>query len=249
MANFNAIRKRRALVTGGGSGIGLAIARALADAGADVIISGRNEAKLKATGLPFIAMDVTSEASVADGVKAAGAIDIFINNAGHAATAAALKTTRTMWDEMIALNLTSAFTCAEAVVPGMIERGWGRFIAIASTASHRAYPYTGAYAAAKHGVLGWIKTLALEHAKTGVTFNAVCPGFTDTPLIAGAVNRLAAKAGGDVSAAKSALAKDNPMGRLVAPDEVAAAAVFLASDGAAAINGQSIIVDGGELIA
>ena len=129
----------------------------------------------------------------------------------------------------------------------MIERGWGRFIAVASTASFRAYPYTGAYAAAKHGVLGWIKTLALEHAKTGVTFNAVCPGFTDTPLIKGAVDRLAAKIG-DVEEAKRKLARANPSGRLVTPDEVAAAILYLASEAAACVNGDALIIDGGELI-
>lgn len=241
--------KRRALVTGGGSGIGLAIARALAADGVEVTIAGRDAAKLKAAGLPFIRMDVTDGASVLAGVREAGAIDIFINNAGFAATAPSLKTTRAMWDEMIALNLTSAFTCAKAVVPAMIERGWGRFIAIASTASHKAYAYTGAYAAAKHGVLGWVKTLALEHARTGVTFNAICPGFTETPLIAGAIDSIVARTGRSPDDAKSAFMQANPMGRLVDPGEVAAAAVFLASDGAASVNGQSLIIDGGEMIA
>lgn len=241
--------RKRALVTGGGSGIGLAIAKALAADGAEVTIAGRDAAKLKAAGFPFVRMDVTDEASVLTGVSEAGVIDIFVNNAGFAATAPSLKTTRAMWDEMIALNLTSAFTCARGLVPAMIERGWGRFIAIASTASLKAYAYTGAYAAAKHGLLGWVKTLALEHAKTGVTFNAICPGFTDTPLIAGAVGRLAAKSGGDVEAGKRALVKDNPMGRLILPEEVAAAAVYLASEGASSVNGQSIIIDGGEMIA
>lgn len=241
--------QKRALVTGGGSGIGLAIAKALAADGVEVTIAGRDAAKLKAAGLPFVRMDVTDETSVLAGVREAGAIDIFINNAGFAATAPSLKTSRAMWDEMIALNLTSAFTCAKAVVPQMIERGWGRFIAIASTASLKAYAYTGAYAAAKHGLLGWVKTLALEHAKSGVTFNAISPGFTDTPLIEGAVGRLAAKSGGDVEAGKRALAKGNPMGRLILPEEVAAAAVYLAGEGASSVNGQSLIIDGGEMIA
>jgi len=240
--------KRRALVTGGGSGIGLAIARGLLAAGHDVVIAGRDEAKLKAAGLPHIVVDVTDEASIAAAAPAAGPVDIFIANAGAAPTALSLKTSRAMWDETLAVNLTSVFSCAQIFAPPMIDRGWGRFIAIASTASHRAYPYTGAYAAAKHGVLGWIRTLALEHAKSGVTFNAVCPGFTDTPLIAGAVARVAAKTGGDIDAAKRALAKDNPMGRLVAPEEVAAAVAYLASEAAAAVNGQSIVIDGGELI-
>jgi NAD(P)-dependent dehydrogenase (short-subunit alcohol dehydrogenase family) len=242
-------KKRRALITGGGSGIGLAIAKALAASGAEVTVAGRDEAKLKASGCAYVAMDVTDEASVIAGVKAAGEIDIFVNNAGFAATAPSLKTTRDLWNEMLALNLTGAFICSQAVVPAMVARGWGRFIAVASTASFKAYPYTGAYAAAKHGVLGWIKTLALEHAKSGVTFNALCPGFTDTPLIESALNRIAAKKDGDMAAARTEFARVNPMGRLVLPDEVAAAAVFLASDGAASINGQSIIIDGGEMIA
>ena len=236
------------MVTGGGSGIGLAIARALAASGAEVTVAGRDKAKLAASGFQFVEMDVTDEASIAAGVKTAGEIDIFVNNAGFAATAPTLKTTRAVWDEMIALNLTSAYSCAQAVVPAMIGRGWGRFIAIASTASHKAYAYTGAYAAAKHGVLGWIRTLALEHARTGVTFNAICPGFTDTPLIAGALDRIARKSGEGIDAARTTLARVNPMGRLVQPGEVAAAALYLASEAAAAVNGQSIVIDGGELI-
>lgn len=241
------VQKRRALVTGGGSGIGLAIARALKEAGHDVAVAGRDEAKLKAAGLPYFIVDVTDETSIAAAAKAAGPIDIFVANAGAAPTAATLKTPRALWDDALAVNLTSVFSSAQAFAPGMIARGWGRFIAIASTASYRAYPYTGAYAAAKHGVLGWIKTLALEHAKTGVTFNAVCPGFVDTPLIARAVDRLTAKAGGNVGAAKAMLAKDNPMGRLIAPEEVAAAVLYLVGDAAASVNGQSLIIDGGEL--
>ena len=240
--------RRRALVTGGGSGIGLAIANALKDAGHDVAIAGRDETRLKAAGHSYFIVDVTDDASIAAMAASAGPIDIFVNNAGFAATAPSLKTSRAQWDAMIALNLTSAFACAQAFAPAMIARGWGRFIAIASTASHKAYAYTGAYAAAKHGVLGWVKTLALEHATSGVTFNAVCPGFTDTPLIKGALDRLAAKSGGDRDAAKSTLAAVNPMRRLVAPEEVAAAVVYLSSDGAASVNGQSLVIDGGELI-
>lgn len=240
--------KRRALVTGGGSGIGLAIARGLSAAGHEVVVAGRDRKKLEDTGLAYLFVDVTDDASIESAAKSAGRIDIFVANAGLAPTAPSLETARATWDQALSVNLTSVFSCARAFAPQMIDRGWGRFIAIASTASHRAYPYGGAYAAAKHGVLGWIKTLALEHAISGVTFNAVCPGFTDTPLIADAVRRIAAKHQEDLHAAKRLLAKGNPMGRLIAADEVAAAVVYLAGDAAAAVNGQSIVVDGGELI-
>ncbi len=237
---------RRAFITGGGSGIGLAIARELSAAGHEVTIAGRNAARLEKSGFPFVEMDVTDEQSVIDGVKAAGVIDIFVANAGAAATAPALKTRREMWDQMIAVNLTSAYLCARESLPSMRTRGWGRFIAIASTASLKAYPFTGAYAAAKHGVLGWVKSLALELAKTGITVNAICPGFTDTPLIDDAIDNIVAKTKMSREDALAAFVKDNPMGRLVTPEEVASAALWLASDGAASVNGQSIIIDGGE---
>lgn len=240
---------RRALVTGGGSGIGHSIAWALVDAGYEVVVAGRDAEKLRRTGLPHLVVDVTDDASVDAAAKAAGEIDVFIANAGAAPTSATLKTSREVWDQTIGVNLTGAFICAKAFAPAMIQRRWGRFIAVASTAAYRAYPYAGAYVAAKHGLVGWIKALALEHAATGVTFNSVCPGFTDTPLIAEAINRLAMKGGGDSEAAKQSLAACNPMGRLVRPEEVAAAVLFLASDAASAVNGHSIVVDGGELIA
>lgn len=242
------VSKKRSFITGGGSGIGLAIAKALHNAGYDVTIGGRDEAKLKAAGFPYLVVDVTDEASLMAAAREAGDLDLFVANAGAAPTAPTLKTSRALWDSAIAVNLTSIYLCTQAFAPAMIARGSGRFIAIASTASHRAYPYTGAYAAAKHGVLGWMRTMALEHAKSGVTFNTICPGFTDTPLLSGAVDRLAAKSGGDINAAKRALAKDNPMARLVTPEEVAAAVVYLASEAAASVNGQSLIIDGGELI-
>ena len=156
--------KRRIFVTGGSSGIGLAVANAFSKAGHDVIVSGRTKQTLKQSGFEFVEMDVTDEQSVIDGVKTAGDIDIFIANAGAAGTAPALKTSRELWDQMLAVNLTSVYLCAREAIPQMVERKWGRFIAIASTASLKGYAYTGAYAAAKHGVVGWIKTLALELA-------------------------------------------------------------------------------------
>ena len=240
--------KRRILVTGGGSGIGLSVARAFADAGFDAAIAGRNELKLKNAGLPYLVMDVRDEAAIALALSRFGPVDVFVANAGGVTTGPALKMPRKDWDEMIALNLTSLFSCAQAAIPPMIERGWGRFIVIASTASFKAYPYAGAYVAAKHGALGWVRALAVELAKTGVTANAICPGYTDTELISGAVETIAKKTGRSHESAASIFTRSNPMGRLINPEEVAHAAVWLAGEHSDSINGQSIVIDGGELI-
>ncbi len=241
-------QKRSVLVTGGGSGIGLAMAKTFADNGYNVTISGRNVSRLKATGFDFIEMDVTDETSINDGVTRLGQIDIMIANAGAVRTAPALKTDRALWDQMLLTNLTSVYLSARATAPAMVERGWGRFIAVASTASLIGYAYTGAYTAAKHGVMGWIKSLAIELAKTGVTANAICPGFTDTPLIDNALNAVSAKTGRSRDEALREFVKANPMGRLVDPSEVAATALWLASDSAASVNGQAIVIDGGEVV-
>lgn len=237
--------RTRAFITGGGSGIGLAIAHAFRDAGHDVLISGRDETRLRASGLPHVVMDVCDADAIAAGVRQAGPIDIFVANAGGAETAPALKMPRDVWDRMIALNLTSVFHCAQAALPAMVERGWGRFIVIGSTASLKGYRYAGAYAAAKHGVLGFVRTLALELAKTGVTANAICPGYTDTKLVADAIDAVARKKNLTRDEASAVFTGTNPMGRLVSPDEVAGAALWLASEEAASVNGQAIAVDGG----
>ncbi len=241
-------KQKRAFITGGGSGIGLAIAHAFANANYHVTIAGRTLSRLKDSGFDHIEMDVTDDQSVVQGVKAAGPIDVFIANAGSVSTAPALKTTRAVWDQMIAVNLTSTYLCAREAIPQMVDQGWGRFITVASTASLKGYAYTGAYAAAKHGVLGWIKTLAVELAKTGVTANAICPGYTDTPLVDDALEKITAKTGRSREDALSQFIKDNPMGRLIDPDEVAGAALWLASDAASSVNGQAITLDGGETI-
>ncbi len=249
---MNLVRKvsrsaaRKVFITGGGSGIGLAVANAFAAASHEVIVAGRNTGKLEASGHRFVTIDVTDEASIAGALNTAGPIDVFVANAGAAATAPALKTKREIWDRMIAVNLTSVYLCAQAALPQMTERGWGRFIAIASTASLKGYAYAGAYSAAKHGALGWIRTLAVELAKTGVTANAICPGFTDTPLVDNALAATTEKTGRSRENALAEFVKDNPMGRLVQTDEVAAAALWLASDAAASVNGQAIAIDGGE---
>lgn len=233
-------------ITGGGSGIGLAIAKAFHASGHAVTIGGRNLERLKAAGLAYVQMDVTDESSVRDAIEASAPIDIFVANAGAAETTPALQTDRALWDRMIAVNLTSVYLCAKYAAPGMVERKWGRFIAIASTASLKAYAYTGAYAAAKHGVIGWVKSLALELANTGVTANALCPGFTDTPLVDRAIDLAASRSNRSPAALKKTFTRYNPMNRLIKPEEVAAAALWLASDGAAAVNGQAIALDGGE---
>ncbi len=240
--------EKHVLVTGGGSGIGLAVARGFADKGYSVIIGGRDSQKLRSSGLRHIQINVTDEQSVMAAVDESGPIDILVANAGAAFTAPALRTPLNEWENMLAVNLTGVFLCARAFAPQMINKGWGRIITVASTASIRAYPYAAAYVAAKHGVLGLVKTLALEFAKTGVTVNAICPGFTDTPLFQSSVDNIVNKTGASREDAAMALLKGQPMGRLIQPEEVAHTALWLASEAAASVNGQSIVLDGGETI-
>lgn len=240
---------KNVLITGGGSGIGLETAKRMAADGHRVTVSGRDEKRLAESGFNYVVMDVTDEESVNAGFKSAGPFDIVVSNAGVAKTAPAMKTTLALWHEMIAVNMTGAFLCAKAALPAMAKNGFGRFVVVASTSAMKAYPYTMAYTSSKHGALGLVRSLAAEFATTGVTCNAVCPGFTDTDIVSASIENIVAKTGRTPAQAIQVFTKDNPMKRLVQPSEVADTISWICSAGAASINGQAIIVDGGELIA
>lgn len=246
-----------AVVTGAGSGIGRATAERLAEAGCQVTLIGRHVARLTETAdrigdLAFAApADVTDLDMLAAAVEAGrdqfGPIDILVNNAGAATSAPFLKTDADAFRAMLALNLEAPAEAARLVLPGMLTRRWGRIVNVSSTAGLKGYAYVSAYVAAKHGLVGLTRALALEVASKGVTVNAVCPGFTDTDLVSRSVEAIAGKTGRSEDEARAALAASNPQGRLITPDEVAQTIVWLCGDGASGINGAAVPVAGGEL--
>lgn len=248
------IAGRRVLITGGGSGAGENLALGFAAAGAEVVISGRRLDALQAVaakaqqsgeGIRCVQADVTDEASVRRMFQEAGPVDIVVANAGAADSSVMAKTSLAQWNAMLAVNLTGVFLTFRE---GLLQfPGWGRLIAVASTAGLKGYAKVAPYAAAKHGVIGLCRSVALEVARKPVTANAICPGFLDTPMTDHSVEVIAEKTGKSRAEARAVLEALNPQNRLFQPSEVTAAALFLCGPGSEGINGQTITIAGGEL--
>jgi len=241
---------RRVLVTGGGTGLGADLARGFTNVGASVVIAGRRREPLEevaaATGAVVVVGDVTVEADVERMFAEAGAVDIVIANAGAAESAPLTRTSLEMWQHLIDVNLTGTFLTLREGARQLRGRDWGRLITVASTAGLRGYPYVSAYTAAKHGAVGLTRAIAAELAPTGVTANALCPGYLDTEMTDRTIANIVAKTGRSREEALQTLTSANPQGRLIEPAEVTAAALWLCGPGGDSINGQAIAIDGGE---
>lgn len=251
---MNSLQGRNVLVTGGGRGIGAACARALAAQGAHVIVAGRN-----ADVLTEVASEIDGESLVVDLANRADvdralallverSIDIVINNAGIAESATLSDTTDDIWDRTMEINATAPFRIVRALLPGMVAAKWGRIVNIASNAGVSGYAYTAAYCASKHALVGLTRALAVDIARTGVTINALCPGWVDTDMAAVAASRIAGKTGRSEADARQALAAMSPQRRMIEANEVGFAAAMLCAEAARGIHGQTLVIDGGQIL-
>jgi NAD(P)-dependent dehydrogenase (short-subunit alcohol dehydrogenase family) len=250
------LSSKHALVTGGGSGVGAAIALALAAAGARVTIAGRRPEPLaetagRASRIVGVEADVTDEASVErlfERARAAhGPLDVVVANAGATESAPFARTTLEAWQSNIAVNLTGVFLTFRAGLREMRERSFGRLVCIASTAGLKGYAYVAPYCAAKHGAIGLVRSLALESASSAVTVNAICPGFSETPMLERSIARIMETTGRSEAEARKSLAATNPQRRFIETEEVAGTVLWLCSDAARSVTGQAISVSGGEV--
>lgn len=251
-----ALADKHAVVTGGARGIGAAITRALVAHSAKVTMLGRSAApQNNLAGHPqlnYVQADVCAPETLKSAFDSAcarfGPIHILVNNAGHGRSAPFLKTDFTLWRSMMQVNLDGTFHCIHQVLPGMLDAGWGRIVNIASTAGLTGYGYVSAYCAAKHGVVGLTRSLALEVATKGVTVNSVCPGYTETEMLQQTIDGIVAKTGRTAEQARAELTVRNPQKRIIQPEEVANAVTWLCLPGSEAITGQSIAIAGGEIM-
>ncbi len=251
-----------AVVTGGGRGIGAAVARVLAAAGARVVVAARSEGEISSVARELrgsgheawaVPCDVTDAGSVGalaqNAIEHLERVDVLVNNAGIALSAPAHKMSLEDWNRLLAVNATGTFLCTREFLPGMLEGKWVRVVNIASVAGLSGARYISGYAASKHAVLGFTRSLAEEVAAAGITVNAVCPGYVDTDMTQESIDRISEKTGMSRGRALDAILESCPQGRLITPEEVAAAVLWLCGDGAAGVNGQPIVIDGGGLLA